>query len=60
MDAFGIPDELLAAPIGLPGGKASQTSSAEIEEELPNVRELVRELGDELATGTGLSPASAN
>ena len=48
VDAFGIPDALLAAPIGLPGGKASQTSSAEIEEELPNVRELVRELGDEL------------
>ena len=45
VDAFGIPDELLAAPIGLPGGEASRTSSAEIEEELPNVRELVRELG---------------
>jgi acyl-CoA oxidase len=48
VDAFGIPDELLAAPIGLPGGKASQSSSAEMEEELPNVRNLVRELGDEL------------
>ncbi len=54
VDAFGIPDELLAAPIGLPGGEASRTSSAEIDEELPNVRELVRELGDRL------SPASAN
>jgi acyl-CoA oxidase len=48
VDAFGIPDELLAAPIGLPGGKASQTSSAEIEKNLPNVRELIRELGEEL------------
>ena len=48
VDAFGIPDALLAAPIGLPGGRASQSSSAEIEVELPDVRELVRELGDEL------------
>ena len=44
VDAFGIPDELLAAPIGLPGGEASRTSSAEIDEELPDVRQLVREL----------------
>ncbi len=54
VDAFGIPDALLAAPIGLPGGKASQTSSAEIEKDLPNVRELIRELGDQAPE---LSPA---
>jgi acyl-CoA oxidase len=45
VDAFGIPDELLAAPIGLPGGEASRTAAAEIGEELPDVRMLVRELG---------------
>ena len=45
VDAFGIPDELLAAPIGLPGGEASRTAAARIGEKLPNVRMLVRELG---------------
>ena len=44
VDAFGIPDELLAAPIGLPGGEASRTAMAEIGEDLPDVREMVRRL----------------
>ena len=35
VDAFGIPDEVLAAPIGLPGGEASRTAAAEIGDELP-------------------------
>jgi acyl-CoA oxidase len=45
VDAFGIPDALLAAPIGLPGGEASRTAAAEIGEELPDVRMLAAELG---------------
>ena len=44
VDAFGIPDLLLAAPIGLPGGEASRTAMAEIDEELPNVTALVERL----------------
>ncbi len=48
VDAFGIPDALIGAPIGLPGGEASRTAAAEVGDELPNVRELVRELGPEL------------
>jgi acyl-CoA oxidase len=47
VDAFGIPDELVAAPIGLPGGEASRTAMAEIGEELPDVRMLLQELGTE-------------
>jgi acyl-CoA oxidase len=47
VDAFGIPDELLAAPIGLPGGEASRTAAAELGDELPDVRMLVRQLGTE-------------
>jgi acyl-CoA oxidase len=47
VDAFGIPDELLAAPIALPGGEASRTSSAEVGEELPNVREVLERVGEE-------------
>src|SRR4051812_30801299 len=48
VDAFGIPDELLAAPIGLPGGEASRTSSADVGDELPNVREILeRVVGEE-------------
>jgi acyl-CoA oxidase len=47
VDAFGIPDELLAAPIGLPGGEASRTAMAEIGDELPDVRMVLRELGTE-------------
>jgi acyl-CoA oxidase len=45
VDAFGIPDEILCAPIGLPGGEASRTAAAEIGEELPDVRSVLRELG---------------
>jgi acyl-CoA oxidase len=45
VDAFGIPDEVLAAPIGLPGGEASRTAAAEIGDELPDVRSVLRELG---------------
>jgi acyl-CoA oxidase len=47
VDAFGIPDALLAAPIGLPGGEASRAAAAEIGDELPNVRMLLQELGTE-------------
>jgi acyl-CoA oxidase len=47
VDAFGIPDELLAAPIGLPGGEASHTSRADVGEELPNVREILERVGEE-------------
>jgi acyl-CoA oxidase len=47
VDAFGIPDELLQAPIGLPGGAASAASMADVGDELPDVRMLVRELGNE-------------
>ncbi|HKG35965.1 MAG TPA: acyl-CoA dehydrogenase [Solirubrobacterales bacterium] len=45
VDAFGIPDELLAAPIGLPGGPASRDSAAEIGEELPDARVLAESIG---------------
>ncbi len=45
VDAFGIPDELLAAPIGLPGGEASRTAAAVVGEELPDVRTVLREHG---------------
>ena len=48
VDAFGIPDELLAAPIALPGGEASRTSSADIGDELPNVREILERVGEEV------------
>jgi len=47
VDAFGIPDELVGAPIGLPGGEGSRTAMAEIGEELPDVRMLLQELGTE-------------
>ena len=50
VDAFGIPDEVLAAPIGLPGGEASRTSSADIGDELPNVREVLERVGEEVPT----------
>jgi acyl-CoA oxidase len=46
VDAFGIPDEVLAAPIGLPGGEASRRAAAEIGDELPDVRSVLRELGN--------------
>jgi acyl-CoA oxidase len=45
VDAFGIPDEILCAPIGLPGGEASRTAAAEMGDELPDVRSVLRELG---------------
>jgi acyl-CoA oxidase len=48
VDAFGIPDELLAAPIGLPGGEASHTSSTDLGGELPNVREVLERVGEEV------------
>jgi acyl-CoA oxidase len=47
VDAFGIPDELIAAPIGTPGGPASQTAAAESTDELPNVRMVLAQLGIE-------------
>ncbi|HEX3262457.1 MAG TPA: acyl-CoA dehydrogenase [Solirubrobacterales bacterium] len=47
VDAFGIPDGLIAAPIGLPGGEASRTSSADVGDELPNVREILERVGEE-------------
>ncbi len=45
VDAFGIPDAVLAAPIGLPGGEASRTSMADIGDELPNAGMLLGEAG---------------
>jgi acyl-CoA oxidase len=45
VDAFGVPDELLAAPIGLPGGEASRTAAAQIGEELPDARMLAAVAG---------------
>jgi acyl-CoA oxidase len=45
VDAFGIPDPVLAAPIALPGGEASQTSAADIGDELPDARMLIGEAG---------------
>jgi len=43
VDAFGIPDEVLAAPIGRPGGEASRTSAMTIEDPSADVRELLDE-----------------
>jgi acyl-CoA oxidase len=45
VDAFGIPDEVLGAPIGRPGGDASRGAAAQIGEELPDARMLAEELG---------------
>jgi len=36
------------APIGTPGGDASRTSRAEIGDELPNVREILERVGEEV------------
>lgn len=47
VDAFGIPDEALAAPIGLPGGEASRTGMADLGGELPDVRLILEQLGKE-------------
>ena len=48
VDAFGIPDQLISAPIGLPGGPASADAAVSVGDELPDVRMLVRELGSEV------------
>jgi len=48
VDAFGIPDALLAAPIALPGGEASRTSSADLGDELPDVRAILEEVGEKV------------
>ncbi|MFL5870552.1 MAG: acyl-CoA dehydrogenase [Solirubrobacterales bacterium] len=45
VDAFGIPDTVLAAPIGLPGGEASRTGFIDSGDELPDVRSILRESG---------------
>ena len=45
VDAFGIPDAVLAAPIGLPGGEASRTAAAEVGVELPDARVLASQIG---------------
>jgi hypothetical protein len=45
VDAFGIPDAVLAAPIGLPGGEASRTSMADIGDKLPDAGMLLGEAG---------------
>ena len=47
VDAFGIPDQVLAAPIGLPGGEASRTGMADIGDEVPNVAEILERVGEE-------------
>ena len=47
VDAFGIPDEVLAAPIGLPGGEASRTGMADLGDELPDVKAILAEGGEE-------------
>ena len=43
VDAFGIPDAVLAAPIGLPGGEASRDAMADIGDELPDAGMLLGE-----------------
>ena len=47
VDAFGIPDQVLAAPIGLPGGGASRSGMADIGDEMPNVAEILERVGEE-------------
>jgi acyl-CoA oxidase len=47
VDAFGIPDAVLAAPIGLPGGEASRTGMVDLGGELPDVRLVLEEIGQE-------------
>ncbi len=41
VDAFGIPDAVLAAPIGLPGGEASRTSATAVDDPDANVGDLL-------------------
>jgi acyl-CoA oxidase len=48
VDAFGIPDEVLAAPIGLPGGEASRSGMADIGGELSDVRSILEDRVGEL------------
>jgi acyl-CoA oxidase len=48
VDAFGIPDRILAAPIGLPGGEASRTASADLGDELPDVRAVLERVGEKV------------
>ena len=43
VDAFGIPDVVLAAPIGLPGGEASRTSAMTIDDPEADVRAIAAE-----------------
>ena len=42
VDAFGIPDAVLAAPIGLPGGEASASSMLEGGDDIEAMRRLLR------------------
>ena len=49
VDAFGIPDEVLAAPIGLPGGEASRTGIADLGGELPDIGFILERIGQEEA-----------
>ncbi|UJA22022.1 acyl-CoA oxidase [Thermoleophilia bacterium SCSIO 60948] len=44
VDAFGIPDEVLGAPIAIPGGPASQSSYMEFGDELPDAEQMIAEL----------------
>ena len=46
VDAFGIPDQVLAAPIGLPGGEASRTGMADLGDELPEIGEILERIGE--------------
>ena len=41
VDAFGIPDAVLAAPIGQPGGEASRTAAMPIDDPDASVRDLL-------------------
>ena len=43
VDAFGIPDAVLAAPIGLPGGEASRSAARPVEDPGADIRELLGE-----------------
>jgi acyl-CoA oxidase len=42
VDAFGIPDQVLGAPIGVPGGEASRTSTMDVGDDLDEMRRLLR------------------
>jgi acyl-CoA oxidase len=49
VDAFGIPDAVLDAPIGLPGGPASQSAMEDLAGELPDVRSILSAMGEEVS-----------